>query len=430
MPPLPIGIRRVALLLGVFFGLLPVALYWQLVGRVPSVSPQQAKDLLAEPSMAVLVDVRTAEEYQARHLEAAENWPYAEIAALDHSDAMPERFRGKRLLLLCESGLLSAAAAERLRDLGVRDVANVAGGLQTWVAAADQPCALGLCRLALASGKTAALPFRESPWPEQWAVVLTGFVVKPVYTVLALVLFVVLRRRKSADLAALRWAMLAFFVGENFCAANYLVYNDRSVLFEYLHCLGMVLCFALTTFALLEAVDHRLVKYSDAQSRCAALALCGRCIKYGEAPCGLKRTFQFAIPALMVLCGVPFSADFTTVSYNTTVLGTLYHYGHAVVYQIYEIRYCPAVALVLLGASLAVLGLKRNGAVLWSKFLLAAGAGALGFSYFRLVFVQLYRDNLVWFTVWEELTELIFVVGAGLVLWFFRHGLLAKRAED
>ena len=70
-----------------------------------------------------------------------------------------------------------------------------------------------------------------------------------------------------------------------------MIYGDRSFLFEYLHSLGMVLCFGLTTFALLEAVDHRLVKYSDAESKCAALSLCRRCIKYADAPCGLKRTF-------------------------------------------------------------------------------------------------------------------------------------------
>jgi len=78
--------------------------------------------------------------------------------------------------------------------------------------------------------------------------------------------------------------MLCFFIGENCCAANYLIYGDRSCLLEYLHSLGMVLCFGLTAFALLEAVDQRLVKYSDAQSKCAALSLCRRCIKYADAP--------------------------------------------------------------------------------------------------------------------------------------------------
>jgi hypothetical protein len=39
------------------------------------------------------------------------------------------------------------------------------------------------------------------------------------------------------------------------------------------------------------------------------------------------------------------------------------------------------------------------------------------------VLLAVYRDNLVWFAAWEEVTELLFVVAAGLILWFFRHGL-------
>ena len=54
------------------------------------------------------------------------------------------------------------------------------------------------------------------------------------------------------------------------------------------------------------------------------------------------------------------SADFSTAAYNTRILGTFYHFGHAAVYQIFEIRYCPAVALGFLIASLAVLTLEET----------------------------------------------------------------------
>ena len=425
MPPVPTAVRRVALLLGLVLGMLPPILYWRSVGRVPSVTPEEAKELLADHGAAVLVDVRTPEEYNSHHLEAAENWPYGEIAALRTADAVPPQFRGRQMLLLCEGGILSAAAAGRLRELGVEGVASVSGGLQTWVASAERPCALGLCRLTLASGQTVGLPFRESPRLEQWAVAVTGLGVKPFYTVLSLALVVVLWRQKAADLAALRWAMLSFFIGENCCAINYLVFGNRSFLFEYLHSLGMVLCFGLTTFALLEAADHRLLKFSDAESKCAALPLCRRCVKYAEVACGLKRTFLFLILALMVLCAMPLSAGFVTVAYNTKVLGTSDTFSHPVVYQIYETRFLPVVALGLLAASLAALTLKKEDPVLWSKLFLAAGVGALGFSFFRLILVQVFREELGWFSFWEEVTELIFVVGAALVLWLFRHGLFA-----
>ena len=277
---------------------------------------------------------------------------------------------------------------------------------------------------------------------EQWTAVLTGFVVKPIYTLAALVLAVVLWRQRSPDLVALRWAMLCFFVGENFCAANYLVYGEQSVLFEYLHCYGMVLCFGLTVFALLEGFDRRLLKLSDTDARCAALGLCHRCIKQRSAgvppaesgerrapadvPCGLQRVFQFLIPAAVIVSLAPLCAEVVPVSYNTTICGDFYNYSHAAVHQIFEIRYLPVAAAAFLTVSLALLRPKRRERLLWSKVFFAAGTGAAGFSFLRMILFHAYRDNLVWFAAWEEITELLFIAGVGAVLWIFREALLRQ----
>jgi hypothetical protein len=79
---------------------------------------------------------------------------------------------------------------------------------------------------------------------EQLAAVATGFVVKPIYTVAVLIIAIVLWKKTDLELKALKWAMLFFFAGENFCAANYLfTENHDSNLLEYLHSLGMVLSF-------------------------------------------------------------------------------------------------------------------------------------------------------------------------------------------
>lgn len=422
-------IRLVAVLMIILGGVVPPVMYWLFIARVPTVTPEEAKEILAQPgSGAVLVDVRTPEEFAANHLDAAQNWPYEKILALTCAKDTPNQLQGKRLLLICESGILSGLAARKFQELGIHEVANVQGGMQTWVASAENPCTLGLCRLRAATGQTSGLPFRESPRLEQWAAVITGFVVKPLYTTLSFALVVVLWRRRSPDLAALRWALVFFFIGENFCAANYLVYNDRSELFEYLHSYGMVLCFGLTTFALLEGFDRRLIKFSDADARCAAISLCHRCVKHTDASCGLKRVFMFLIPAAAILTFIPLTAELVSVSYNTRILGTFYNYSHPVVYQILEFRYLPVAALALLAVSLLVLLCKSNEPVLWSKVLFAAGIGALGFSFFRLVFFYAYRDNLVWFGVWEEVTELLFMLGASLVLWSFRPGLFGEES--
>jgi hypothetical protein len=55
----------------------------------------------------------------------------------------------------------------------------------------------------------------------------------------------------------------------------------------------------------------------------------------------------------------------------------------------------------------------------------SAGAGALGLSFCRLVLLHLYPNNLVWHA-WEEITELLFILGVALVLWIFRESLLKE----
>jgi rhodanese-related sulfurtransferase len=423
------AVRLVAILLAILGGLPPAILYWAVVVRVPSVTPEAAREILGAPgAAAVLVDVRTPEEYGEGHVDAARNWPYAEIAALTSAEGMPAELHGKRLLLICQSGILSSLATQRLRFAGVSGATNVQGGMQTWVASAEKPCATGLCRLRAKSGEVRNLPMRQSPALEQWAAAVSGLLVKPVYTIVTLLLIVLLWRQTSPDLAALRWALICFFIGENCCAANYLVCADRSALFEYLHSYGMVLCLGLTIHAILEGMDRRLIKLSDPDARCAALGLCRHCIKYADVPCGLERVFLFLIPAVIVVATAPFCVELVPVSYNTTIFGTFYNYSHPVVYQVFEIRYLPSLALVLLLVSAALLRFRKRDAVLWSKVFFAAGSGALGFSFLRLVLFHAFRDNLVWFGAWEELTELLFVLGVGAVLWVFQETLFPELA--
>lgn len=405
---------------------LPPLIYWLAVGRLPTVTAEEAKALLASPGTpARLVDVRPATVYAEKHLEGVDNWPYDQIVAAMSVDQVPAALRGRPLLLLCDSGILSALATRHLRALGIAEATNVDGGMQAWVGTADKPCGLSLCRLS-AKGATVDLPYRESPRYEQWAAVISGFAIKPTYMLLSLVLAGVLWRSTAPDLAALRWAVMCFFIGEAWCAANYLTSENESKLFEFLHSYGMVLCFAFTTFAACEVMDLRFFKYSDAKDRCAAIGLCAGCIKYAAVPCGLKRCFLLLMPMLVIVAGMPFTADLQSVSYNTRILGTFYNYAHAVAHQVYEVRFCPAMGIVLLAIAVPVLAFAKHEPVLKAKVLFAAGVGSLGFGFFRWLLFAPHRENLVWFEFWEEVTELLFIVGMGALLWIFRHGLFRR----
>ena len=277
------------------------------------------------------------------------------------------------------------------------------------------------------SGPIEPSAFRDSPLHEQWAAVLTGFGVKPAYMALSLVLVIILWRRKLPELAALRWGLLCFFLGEAFCAANYLIYSEDSYLFEYFHSLGMLLCFGFVTYALFEGLDRWLVGYTNSDERCAALPLCHSCIKYSEVPCGLRRMFYILIAAPIILAFVPLTAQLHPFSYNTNIVGTFYNYSHPVIYQLFEIRYLPIAAIVLLTASLLALIFAKRHEIVWPKILFSGGMGALGFSLMRLFLYAAYSQNQVWFAFWEEMTELVFVIGVGITLWIFRRGLLPER---
>jgi rhodanese-related sulfurtransferase len=110
-------------------GLLPLLLYWFLLGRVPSVGVSEARNLLARTnSPPGLVDVRPPEVYSAHHVEGAVNWPYPAVASATDSSQMPPSLKGRQLLLICNSGLRSSSATHKLGTrLGV-EASSVTGG--------------------------------------------------------------------------------------------------------------------------------------------------------------------------------------------------------------------------------------------------------------------------------------------------------------
>jgi hypothetical protein len=261
---------------------------------------------------------------------------------------------------------------------------------------------------------------RSLPLAMQWLVVATAFFVKPLYMALSLLLAWFLRRRRGSDLSALKWAMIFFFTGELFCAVNYLFFHDGSHLAEYLHMFGMALAFGFTVLAASEFLDERIVHFSAAGKSCSLLAACGKCYKTSEIACSLRLVFMIILPGLALLCAMPPLVPVRFAVQDTVILGTPYIYSHPVIYQLFETRYSPLVAAAFFLAALLTLLLRRERSWPAAKLLFAGGAGFFSFAMFRLVLLSLYGENLPWFVIWEELTELIYVATAWLFLLVFR----------
>lgn len=74
---------------------------------------------------AALIDVRTPEEYAAKHVDGAKNIPVDEI-----DTRLSEIPKDKPVVVYCHSGARSATAAKVLRGAGY-DVVDI-GGMKNW----------------------------------------------------------------------------------------------------------------------------------------------------------------------------------------------------------------------------------------------------------------------------------------------------------
>ena len=82
-----------------------------------------AMDLIKEE--AVVIDVRTHDEYDTGHIDGSVNIPVDTISTVTYD-------KDTVIIVYCASGMRSANAAKTLIDLGYTNVYNLDGGLINW----------------------------------------------------------------------------------------------------------------------------------------------------------------------------------------------------------------------------------------------------------------------------------------------------------
>lgn len=421
----PASLSVCAICLAVLFGLLPLGLYWIVLGNVPTIDSAAALERVGNAnSRVVLIDVRPRPAYQERHIMGARSLPLPTILELDSAKDLPADLRNMTLLLVCDSGLLSAQATRHLSAQGVKAY-NIRGGMQDWGRAWPQFKDSPFSRFEVAGGVLQE-PFQEMSRAEQAAAALALLWIKPTYMLLstAVSLYLILRS-KAADLRSSGWSLMVFLIGEVFCAINYVLLKDNSYFAEYIHSYSMAVAFGLAAYALLKGLDQRLVHFSQADKRCALLPVCGQCAKYQPVRCAIHRIAQFMGVSLIILAAIPLLAPFSYSAYNTQIGPIMHYYSRPIVHQWFEARFSPTLAIVLSG--LALLIMQRTSHITLhplAKALLCAAAGFLGFGMFRVILGMVYAEKLVWAIFWEELTELMFVSAVMYILWIFRRTLL------
>jgi len=87
------------------------------------INANTAKDLI--DNGAILIDVRTEEEYNKDHINGSINIPLQSIETIDY------KFDDV-IVLYCATGIRSAEAAQKLVDKGYTKVYSLDGGLINW----------------------------------------------------------------------------------------------------------------------------------------------------------------------------------------------------------------------------------------------------------------------------------------------------------
>lgn len=103
---------------------------------VKEVTPQQAHDTLQSDAEAVYIDVRTEREFASGHPQGAVNIPVAfpdpargMVMNADFVKVVEGNFsKDKKIIVGCQAGPRSNAAAGLLQQAGYQDVSNMLGG--------------------------------------------------------------------------------------------------------------------------------------------------------------------------------------------------------------------------------------------------------------------------------------------------------------
>lgn len=406
-------------------GILPVIFYIYIIFGVQNIEPEKAIILLQKsPENNILVDIRSRQDYEKEHITASVNLPYDDISEIESYTDFPENLKNKKLFLICDGGILSSYTVLKLQDFAEENLFNISGGMQKWKL--QDKSKSGVKYLSLKSGDNSEkFEFKESSFFEQSAIIISAFVVKPLYMILSLLLVFMLIGNKNSDMTALRNAFLFFFIGESFCAVNFLFFNEKSHFIEYLHNFGMVMAFGFTSYAIFEMLDIRILKFTNKKEKCSIIKTCVSCWKNSYVKCKMKNIFLLMIPMFIILSLIPLLSNINHISYNSAIFDTNYDYIHAAIYQIFETKYLPVIAIIFFFAGFVILLIDKHNAMNYTKIAVSIAWGMLGFSFFRLIFLNIYSSNPAWFIVWEEITELLFVLTGLFTILIFRQGIFA-----
>lgn len=117
-----------------FAALAVVLVYWAITEvlrasrGIKALSPARATQMYNRED-ALFVDVRGETEYQKAHLPAAINVPQT---GLEERAKVLDKYRGRPVIVYCNTGTNSGRAGAQLRKMGVDPIFQLKGGINAW----------------------------------------------------------------------------------------------------------------------------------------------------------------------------------------------------------------------------------------------------------------------------------------------------------
>ena len=113
--------------------LLALVVSWvqSLLSKVLFVTPTELT-IKVNREDAVLLDIRSADDFKNGHITSARNVPLAELSA-----QLPklENEKNKPIIVVCHAGMSAQGAAKQLINAGFSQVAVLRGGMSKWLEA-------------------------------------------------------------------------------------------------------------------------------------------------------------------------------------------------------------------------------------------------------------------------------------------------------
>ena len=97
-------------------------------GSYKTISSTEAQQMIEDNKDALILDVRTAAEYESGHIPNAVNLSNEDIQA-GKVDSLKDK--SQLIMVYCRSGNRSRQAAQKLAELGYPNVVDF-GGIQSW----------------------------------------------------------------------------------------------------------------------------------------------------------------------------------------------------------------------------------------------------------------------------------------------------------